>query len=53
MNILIIFSAVKRMTVNEFKNFVYGNYYKRIGFDNEITYYSLKRHKKRFPVICN
>ena len=32
MYILNIDSAVKKMSVNEFRDFIFENYYKRIGF---------------------
>ena len=34
------------MTVNEFRDFIFENYYKRIGFARENSYYS-KKQKKR------
>ena len=35
------------MTVNEVRNFIFENYYKRIGFVKEISYYSMKRLKRK------
>ena len=34
------------MSVNEIKDFVLENYYKRIGFSKESSYYSVKRLKE-------
>ena len=31
--------AIKTMTVNEFRDFIFENYYKRMGFVNESSYY--------------
>ena len=31
------------MSINEIKHFIFENYYKRIGFSKEISYYSMKR----------
>ena len=33
--------------VNEIKDFIFANYYKRIGFSKENSYYSMKRLKKK------
>ena len=33
----------KNMTINQLSGFVYGNYYKRVGFRTENSYYSMKR----------
>ena len=30
------------MTVNEVRDFIFENYYKRIGFSKESSYYSFK-----------
>ena len=39
------------MSVNEIKDFIFDNYYKRIRFSNENSYYSMKRLKEeRFAV---
>ena len=35
------------MTVIELKEFIFGNYYKRIRFSKENSYYSLKHQKKK------
>ena len=39
-------SAITKMTVNEFRDFIFENYYKRIGFVKENSYYSMKRLKR-------
>ena len=53
MYILNIVSATKGMSVNEFRDFIFENYYKRIGFAKERSYYSMKPLKKRFVAACN
>ena len=47
MYILNIASAIKEMLVNELREFIFENYYKRIGFVKERSYYSMKRLKKK------
>ena len=39
--------ATKKMYVNEIKDFIFENYYKRIGFSKGNSYYSMKRLKKK------
>ena len=34
--------AIKKMSVNEIRYFIFENYYKRIGFSKESSYYSMK-----------
>ena len=34
--------AIKKMSVNEIRDFFFENYYKRIGFSKENGYYSIK-----------
>ena len=46
-----IVSAIKQMTVNDLKDFICKEYYKRVGFNKENTYYSSKSKKKRFTII--
>ena len=41
------------MTVNEIRDFIVKNYYKRIGFSKENSYYSMKHKKKRFSIVSN
>ena len=48
MYILSIASAIKNMSVNELREFIFENYYKRIGFVKERRYYSIKCLKKNF-----
>ena len=47
MYILSIASAIKKMSVNETRDFIVENCYKRIGFSKENSYYSMKRLKKK------
>ena len=42
-----ITKAIKMMSVNEIRDFISENYYKRIEFSKEICYYSMKRLKKK------
>ena len=35
------------MSVNQIRDFIYENFYKRIGFCKEISYYSMKRLKRK------
>ena len=49
MYILNIARAIKKMSVNEIRDFIFENYCKRIGFSKENSYYSMKRLKKK---IC-
>ena len=46
MYILNIASAIKKMSVNEPRDFIFENYYKRTGFIKEGSYYSVKRLAK-------
>ena len=39
--------AIKRMSVNEMKDFIFENYYKKIGFSKESSYYSIKCLKRK------
>ena len=52
MYILNIARAIKKMSVNEIRDFIFKNYYMKIGFSKENSYYSMKRLKKRFIVAC-
>ena len=38
MYILNISSAIKRMTINEIRDFIFESYYKRTGFSKENSY---------------
>ena len=40
------------MSFDEIKNFIFENFYERIGFSKENSYYSMKQLKKRFAVAC-
>ena len=51
MYILNIAKAKKKMSVNEIKEFIFGNYYKRIVFSKENSYYSMKCLKKAIDKI--
>ena len=46
MYILNIIKAIKKMLVNVIRDFSFENYYKRIDFSKENSYYSMKRLKK-------
>ena len=50
--ILNIARAIKKISVNKIRDFIFENYHKRIGFSKENSYYSMKRFKKRFIVAC-
>ena len=52
MYILNIARAIKKMSVNEIRDFIFENYYKSIGFSNENSYYLMKSLKKIFIVAC-
>ena len=42
------------MTVNKLRDFIFQNYYKRILFVKEKSYYSMKQLKKKIVFIaCN
>ena len=52
--ILNITKAIKTISITEIKYFIFENYYKRIGFSKESSYYSLKRlNIKRFVAARN
>ena len=46
MYILNIARAIKKMPVNEIRDFIFEDYYKRIGFSKENSYYSVENQKK-------
>ena len=52
MYILNIIRAIKKMSVNETREFFFGNFYKRIEISKKNSYYSMKSLKKRFIVVC-
>ena len=47
MYILNILSSIKKMTIKELKDFIFENYYRRIGFPKENSYYLMKHQKKK------
>ena len=53
-----IASTIKKMTLNELRDFIFESYYKRIGFVKESSYYSMKRlndkeHSQSFLIKKN
>ena len=40
------------MSVNKIRAFKFENYYKRIGFSKENSYYSMRNQKKRSTIVC-
>ena len=42
-----IASVIKKMIVDELRDFIFENYYKRIGFVKGSTYYSMKCLKRK------
>ena len=42
-----IIKAIKKKSVNETKDLIFENYYKRIRFSKENSYYSVKRLEKK------
>ena len=51
MYILNIARAIIKKSVNEIKDLIFENYYKRIGFSKENSYYSMKRLKKKPDLV--
>ena len=47
MYILNIVKAIKKMSINEIKGFIFENHYKRIGFSKENGDYSMKIFKEK------
>ena len=47
MYLLNITKAMKKMSINEIKGFILENYFKRIGFSKEKSYYSMKHLKEK------
>ena len=43
--------AIKKMSVNEIRYFIFENYYKRIGFSKESSYYSMKHLKRKDSLL--
>ena len=52
MYILNTSKAMKKMSINEIKEFIFENYYKRIWFSKESSYCLMKRLKKKKIVAC-
>ena len=50
--ILNISSAIKKMSVNKLRDFIFENYYKRIWICKEKSYYSMKHLKKKEIYCC-
>ena len=46
-----IVNAIRKMTINKLRDFFYENYYSKIRFTKENSFYSIKRQKKRFTII--
>ena len=53
MYILSIASAIKKISVNEIRDIIFENYYKRIEFSNKNSYYSMKHQKKKRSTIVS
>ena len=47
MDTLNIVRVIKKISVNEIRNFVFENFFKRIGFSKENSFYCLKRLKRK------
>ena len=47
MYILNIVRAINKMPINEVRDFIFENYYKRTEFSKENSYYSMKPFKKK------
>ena len=53
MYILNIVRAIKKMSVNEIRGFIFENYCNIIVFSKESSYYSMKRSKKDLLLPAN
>ena len=42
-----IIKAIKKMSVNDIREIIFENYYKRFEFSKEDSYYSMKRLKRK------
>ena len=47
-----ITKTIRKITVNEIRDFIFENYCKRIGFSKEKNYYSMKRLKTKKIYCC-
>ena len=47
MDVLNMSRTIIKTPANGIKDFIFENYYKRIGFSKENSYYSMKRLKKK------
>ena len=47
MYIINIASTIKRMSVNEIRDFTFENYYKQIGLSKKNSNYSMKHHERK------
>ena len=43
--------AMKKMFVNEIRNFIFENYYKQVGFSKEGSYYLMKRLIRKYSLL--
>ena len=53
MYILNITNAIKKMSANELRDFIFESYSKQIRFVKEKKSYTMKQLKKRFILVCN
>ena len=51
MYILNIARAIKKMSLNEIRDFIFENYHKQIGFSKENSYHSMKRLEKKKDLL--
>ena len=47
MSTLNIIKAIKKISVNHLRDFIFENYYKQIGFSEEDSYYLMKHLKRK------
>ena len=52
MYILNIVNAIRKITANEIRDFIFKICYKRIGFSKENNYYSMKHKKSERSYYC-
>ena len=53
MYILYFASAIKRMSANDVRDFIFENYYKQIAFIKERSCYSVKHLKTKLLLVVN